>query len=422
MRGKNKKGFSQIDWAISLGIFLLYIVWFFVFIKPQIVKTVDFTPLAPEIKENLKNDVYWSVYQKPVFIKTYENRSSQIIQFNFTPKYGENNFALANNKDFFYQNNRLYFLDDYTNSTNILWIIEANYTFSHINQKTDIIGNNNTISTSKNFTIKSSDGLMQNATYKSNTRLYNTRFRLENSALIKKNVTYNDKGIVFEEIFNSQRISIHTGVFSKNSVILLSTKKNDLDYAKRLVIETQINEMTKFYSDNNYFGNVSTDCDSYNNNYLKMYDNTDAILFNLPNNTRIELCKGESYSNLTLTFPNNEYNNAFIIFDSNNYENINFTDYMLKDGLRNEFKGIKLENLNNLNYSSKKIDWGLPYDKNFQIIIWNNTLNNLERNTTLLVLGDYPKTSSEVYADEYRDYLLNSNGELSEVTVNLKIW
>ena len=61
----NKRGDSQIDWVISLGIFILYLAWFFLLIRPYMVQ--EETPnMVSLVKENFEKDAFWTVEKVPI--------------------------------------------------------------------------------------------------------------------------------------------------------------------------------------------------------------------------------------------------------------------------------------------------------------------------------------------------------------------
>ena len=53
----NKRGITQVDWAISLAIFLLFLVWFFIFTKPLHDPNSDYESLAEIVLENFQKDM-----------------------------------------------------------------------------------------------------------------------------------------------------------------------------------------------------------------------------------------------------------------------------------------------------------------------------------------------------------------------------
>lgn len=64
-----KKGAIHLDWVISIGIFLLYILFFFVFITPFYKPDTQEGVIMLDILENnIRKDVFWNVTRMPVFI------------------------------------------------------------------------------------------------------------------------------------------------------------------------------------------------------------------------------------------------------------------------------------------------------------------------------------------------------------------
>jgi len=64
-----KKGTIHLDWIISIGIFLIYILFFFVFISPFYKSpTQEGVIMLDILEDNLREEVYWNITRVPVFI------------------------------------------------------------------------------------------------------------------------------------------------------------------------------------------------------------------------------------------------------------------------------------------------------------------------------------------------------------------
>lgn len=65
----NKKGGIHVDWIISAGIFLVYILSLFIFIRPGERPEYDANVLLSIVEEGLKDEIYSNVSLTPVFVK-----------------------------------------------------------------------------------------------------------------------------------------------------------------------------------------------------------------------------------------------------------------------------------------------------------------------------------------------------------------
>lgn len=62
------KGTSQVDWAISIGIFLIYVLGLIIFIRPGLQPVMENNLLISILQDNLKDDVYATVEKTALFI------------------------------------------------------------------------------------------------------------------------------------------------------------------------------------------------------------------------------------------------------------------------------------------------------------------------------------------------------------------
>ncbi len=64
-----KKGAMHLDWVISIAIFLIYILFFFLFISPFYKSpTQEGVIMLDILEDNLREEIYWDITKMPIFI------------------------------------------------------------------------------------------------------------------------------------------------------------------------------------------------------------------------------------------------------------------------------------------------------------------------------------------------------------------
>lgn len=64
-----KKAASHVDWAISMGIFLLYVLSMFIMIQPGIQPLQQSSNLVTVVEDGLKTDLYYNITKIPIYIE-----------------------------------------------------------------------------------------------------------------------------------------------------------------------------------------------------------------------------------------------------------------------------------------------------------------------------------------------------------------
>jgi len=65
-----KKGANHLDWAISMGIFLLAVLSIFAFLKPFSINLYTGEELADIMQENFEDATFWTVKRLPLFVNS----------------------------------------------------------------------------------------------------------------------------------------------------------------------------------------------------------------------------------------------------------------------------------------------------------------------------------------------------------------
>ncbi len=69
----NKKGLSYVDWAISLGIFLVFTLTIFVVFKPHVIEYQSVDYLVSIAEQGIKEYSYYEIERYPLFVKPSES-------------------------------------------------------------------------------------------------------------------------------------------------------------------------------------------------------------------------------------------------------------------------------------------------------------------------------------------------------------
>lgn len=67
-----KRGLTHIEWAISMGIFLIALIFFFILLRPGAKPAYEQEALMDIVEKNFNENFVWQVKKTPVFIKALE--------------------------------------------------------------------------------------------------------------------------------------------------------------------------------------------------------------------------------------------------------------------------------------------------------------------------------------------------------------
>lgn len=65
-----KRGFSHLDWVLSMGIFLVAILSIFIYIKPFSTNLYGDRDLVDIVKEKFNEEAYWTIKKLPLFVES----------------------------------------------------------------------------------------------------------------------------------------------------------------------------------------------------------------------------------------------------------------------------------------------------------------------------------------------------------------
>ncbi|MBN2422726.1 hypothetical protein JXB41_05845 [Candidatus Woesearchaeota archaeon] len=419
-----KRGLSQLDWAMSLAIFILFIAWFFIFIRPNLDLGVTKQSLFMLVKNNFFHDYEWQIEKMPLFISTEDLNNYKPVIVNFSFEW--NNFKFKGDDYFIREDNYLIFLPNIPASPRVFWLIHGgNYT-----TETGVYGlvaTPNWTTTSKNIRVDFEESFLSEIYYDDSKRLHDFKAYINLEEFKADDYSYSDNGILSRYFSNTPGFNHTFNVYAQNSRTDSFVRVNNPVENYTYTIRFRLWNYSNYYSNNVFYDDIDYSEDpeevSYVYDYITFYDDESAVSIFFDRNTSINFI---SYNESL------EFNCSFLLYDNAQYEiifhrgsylNISRQDYSYMYGLKEIITGLNKDLLSTAEYEELKQRWNYPFEKNFKIRVYNSTSarSHLEVNPLFEIGLNDPETKV-TYAEDINTYILDEDSELTPATVNIVVW
>ncbi|MEM4336571.1 MAG: hypothetical protein QXG86_01035 [Candidatus Woesearchaeota archaeon] len=405
----NKVGDSQIDWVISLGIFLLYLAWFFIFIKPALFQeeASDFTSF---IKENFDRDTMWVVEKVPIIIHSEKNLQKEPIIVNISSNYNETN-SFMENKSFIIESNKLMFIGD-VNLSSVFYLISSNETYMMFNEVTDLKATQNSASVT-DFSVDFNNFMLHSASFYG-LKIRDALFKIDGQDIDTSDSYFSDKKIAAQYLIKSQAVNISTYVFAYNPRVYMFFYTD-----KTISQKFEIDNYQNYFFDNKDKGQIHYPeaCYEKNTDKLALYDNNSVIFFFFNKKVNFYFCSKNDTLELKIEF-NGSSEQKIVFFKGDFDEYIDYSGvYNAEVGIKEETKLYsiqKIQSLSSTDYTSLKNKWDL---ENFRIIVKNLTNNNV-----IAEIGTSPYDSADIYAEEITTFSVDKFSDIEEIKIIFQSW
>ncbi|MEM3374084.1 MAG: hypothetical protein QXE31_02570 [Candidatus Woesearchaeota archaeon] len=407
IKNSKKRAVSQLDWVMSLALFLLYLAWFFSFILPNLNFQKNKNTNLYILKENFITDFSYITTKTPLFIisnKTFNNKPI-IIDFPYS-------YNLFSEEDIIFYENKLLLLTNITQKKIINFYenlnISKNNNFYNIQSDEEKTSVNNMV-------VYFSNSLPKKIIYKQNSKILDINYKINSISFNPSNFSHEKDLFLSSYKAKTGNINFSTLIFSDNhEIYFLITNPETEKY--ELELDLDLDNYASYYSDNLHFGNFSY---SSEKQYIRFFSDK-ITLYN--NNDKLTLFIENSQFNITNfndTLKINiktEINNSLfkISFDSDPFNplDINKKDYDYSFGIKEIESFILLDKNENSNYTfyKNKIDF------DFYISIYNETNSEI-----FYELGINNPKKRQVYA-ETESYMALKENNIFPVLVNFRIW
>ncbi|MBI5398303.1 hypothetical protein HZB03_02460 [Candidatus Woesearchaeota archaeon] len=380
----HKKALSQVDWAISLSIFLIYLALFFIFVKPLIVPSRNIDSLMENLEDKFLDDTQTTVERVRIFVTQKVNSQFDFIIANFTyPTWNASNMA-ASTDYFAVDVGKVFFLLNTTQTkkaalfhplvkrrTNPLPALIADVDHAEF----------------ESFRALFDDELLQRMVFRGATRVSGVQYRVDGGTLSPGGTFARTD--VYAKYKVRDEINHSTYVPASNSrvyVFMLSDDSKD----HNMTFSANIFNFTRYFVDQSRRGTVAYSsvqtCEEFTSRFIDFNDGETGIAFFTEPASSMSFC-----SNLTaltfsflITVSNTSSSYAIFAHDGDHTAVQNYPITPI-NGVREQLVGISDANVSNLklyDYTQLKQRWSFPAERDFNITVLSPVINATFGRTT----------------------------------------
>jgi hypothetical protein len=429
---RSKKGFAgQTDWAISLAIFLLFTLWFFVVLRQYAPSDSRMESQVMQFEDVFKDTVSFEYSQVPIYVRAGTALSNVPVlvrnPINWT------NYTLGSNIYTLRDDENIFFISDVDAGITRFLMKHSEegyqpaYPGEYLYNTTDSV-----IVDSKQYTVRLPENTLEEIFFESDQHLYDFNF------------TMNDE---YQEVLNTSRyiptvfakyntttdwFRIRSYVFPENSYILnlfdvLNYVGNNVSFS----LEFTVPMFDEYYLDDivPYSVEFSSGCIQVTSDVLDLSGNS-SLTFIFSKDVDFELCDATTYEReMILVTASFDYSPSdvsprteFVLFSHDGTYLEKKDDVVIPVnmdvGIRERFTGISKTKLSNL--ATKTDDellqlWNVS-NQDFEV-----TVTDLSREELFSFQTSEPG-ATDVFSRTFSDYLINEFGDREFVFVNIKTW
>ncbi|MBI2550600.1 hypothetical protein HYV83_05500 [Candidatus Woesearchaeota archaeon] len=413
----------DLDWIISLGIFLIYLGVFFVAIRQLPTQQSPAAVLLENVLSGITDSTKWSVQKLPLVITSnISGIEPVIVRFPYEWK----NFSFRDKSAFDRKDSRLIFTRALSQGKNVLELVTSSEDYTQPPAIFELAASPNSASVdSKRFFSEFQNSLLLRVNHFDKERLSN--FNISISGLELKPETANTSTNI-TALSAQYKLSFtqlnHTSIIVAGYPRIFSYVTTDAKEPHNIDISATLSNYTFFYINDALSGTINyttRGCAESSGRYIDFYDDISGVSFILPEGGSVSFCAGNTTVRLGLQFPIGNETRYDIIFHQGDYNGTlkYVSPYKTALGIVENVTGLSLQlysKINGTDYQTLKRSWNYPNSREFGFALYNNTGE--------LFLNYQPKASgiTNVFAKEADVFVLDKYATKTRHKLRIKGW
>jgi hypothetical protein len=413
----SKKALSQVDWAMSLGIFLLYLAWFFIVVKPLLTPSDNLNVLLDVLDSGVRENFFQDISRIRIFVPGSAGTDVEPIIIPFSEPWKES--LIANSADYFVvDDGRMFFLANLSAA--------RTFTLYHPLDALEftaprVIHADEERVSSGDFSAGFAGYLLDTVRFMDEERVMGFNMEVDDTALEERG-SFRNMSFMAAYRNTGDYLNISQYVFADSSRVYFYITPGDRRNHS-VVLEFVTFNYTSFYFDRLGMGDVSygiaPNCRYYHSDFLDLYGDGTGLLLAAGENTTIRMCSNETNVRLRLEFDANagETQSFMLMFHEGDVDDV--LEYPVEPvvGVTESLDVVsqgQVSLLRNRNYNYLKQVFGYPKQRDFNITVESDVID--------ASFGISPPEFKDVYARRIEGVMIDNSYNPNRVVITLNVW
>ena len=414
---RSKKALSHVDWAMSLAVFLLYLAWFFILVKPVFDPSQNLDVLLDVLEDGVEDYVQQDVERVQVYVPgDFENEYEPImIPFD----YGWDTSDIALTADYFVvDEGKMFFLGNLSETDRFMIYYPHD---ALVSRPVSAVFADEDSARSGSFTANFDDYLVESVYFMGEERLSDFAVEVDGTEIDDEGI-FEESTLLAKYKRTGDYINLSSYVFAENSI--LQSYISSVDHRNHSVqVDIAVYNYTYFYFDPVDKGDVdygiSPSCRYYNGDFLDLYDSSSGLLITFGRNITFRLCSNETNVLVRLEFDISagDEDELVMMFHEGGVDSV--LDYPVRPivgvtEVLNTISSSKVAMLNNRNYDYLKQLFNYPDARDFNVTITSDVVS--------ATCGTAQPLVEDVYARNLEGFVLDDSYGQERVNMVLTVW
>jgi hypothetical protein len=414
---RSKKGLSHVDWAMSLGIFLLYLAWFFIFVKPLFAPAESMDVLLDILDDGVRDTLFLDIERVKVYVPASLDNHYEPIVIPYL--YDWTVSDITHSADYFeIDDSKMFFLGNLSNSS--MFSMFHPHEALYLTPRMPVIANEYRARFG-DFSAHFNEYLLDYAFYNGDLSLRGFTVEVD-EVEIDEIGSFDNRTIMAKYQRAGDYINLSSYVFSENSKIY--SYITPADYRNHSVrIEFTTYNYTYYYFDSLDSGeirySIGPNCAYHEADFLDLYGPGSGLLITFDREITMRLCSNETNPYVMLEFDvyTGEETSFNIIFHDGDADDV--LDYPLEPivGVEETLRTVssdKVAYYRNRDYDYLKQVFGYPKDRDFNVSVSSDVVS--------ASYGLPQPDIADVYAKRIEGVILDKDYRPERALITLTVW
>lgn len=414
---RSKKGLSHVDWAMSLAIFLLYLAWFFIFVKPLFYPTHSMDVLLDILDDGVEGALFQDVERVRIMVAddTGSDHEPVIIPFDYDWSTNE----IAHSADHFViDEGKLFFIANLSNTS--MFSMLYPHKALKLTPLFPIIANEERVWMG-DFIAHFDEHLLERVEFRNDPRLLWFSVEVDGNEL-DTDGEFTNSTLFAKYKREDDLVNLSSYVMSENSNIYSYLTPADFRNHS-VVIEFGAYNYTYFYLSPADRGeirySIGVPCKYYTSDFLDLYDAGSGMLVTFDRDITFRLCANETNPSVRVEFDTyvGREENFNIYFHDGGADSV--LDYPVEPvvGVTETLRTVSSKQVSlmkNRDYDYLKQVFGYPEDRDFNITVSSSVVS--------ASYGIPQPDIADVYARKMEGVMLDERFEPVRALIMMNVW